>query len=116
VAIPELVRVNAKRQVEAFCEQRVPAELRDQVRLEFALRGNAITIIERRPPWRPDFGPEWSSQKIAQLRYDGAPRTWSLYWRDSNDRWHPYSGLKPSRNIGPLLSEIDADPTGIFWG
>jgi hypothetical protein len=116
MAIPELVRLAATRQVEAFCEQHVPAEARDQVRLECAVRGNAITMVERRPPWRPDFGPEWSSQRIAQLCYDGAKGTWSLYWRDSKDRWHLYSEVKPSRDIAPLLAEIDADPTGIFWG
>jgi hypothetical protein len=84
--------------------------------LEVAVRGNAITMVERRRPWRRDFGPEWSSQKIAQLRYDSAKRRWSLYWRDSNDRWHLYSEIKPSRDLAPLLAEVDADPAGIFWG
>jgi hypothetical protein len=116
MAIPEHLRLAATQQVEAFFEQRVPPEARDQVRLEVAVRGNAITMVERRRPWRPDFGPEWSSQKIAQLRYDSAKRRWSLYWRDSNDRWHLYSEIKPSRDLAPLLAEVDADPAGIFWG
>ena len=91
MAIPELVRRAATRQVEAFCAQRVPAEVRDQVRLEFAVRGNAITIVERRPPWRADFGPDWSTSSVAQLRYDRANGSWSLYWCDSNARWHRYA-------------------------
>jgi hypothetical protein len=40
---------------------------------------------------------------------------WSLYWADRNDHWHRYDDLDP----GPLdtvLNEIEADPTGIFWG
>lgn len=36
--------------VEVFCDSRVPPELRDEIRLESALRGNSITILEHRPP------------------------------------------------------------------
>lgn len=112
MAIPELAKAAAVRQVEAFCEQRVPPRARDQVRLEFSVRGNAITIVERRPPWHPRLGPEWSSLKVAQLRYDPASSTWSLYCRDRNERWFPYFDVEPSRDVGPLLAEIDADRPG----
>lgn len=116
MAIPELVRKAALKQVEAFCETRVPPHARDQVRLEASVRGNAITIVERRPPWRPDFGPDWSSQRIAQLRYDPDSGAWSLFARDRNDRRLAYFRPIRSRDVAPLLAEIDADPTGIFWG
>ncbi len=53
---------------------------------------------------------------MAQLRYDPAARTWSLYCRNRNERWFAYSAVKPSSDVAPLLAEIDADPTGIFWG
>ena len=116
MAIPELVRKTALRQVETFCQSRIPAFARDEIRLEFSLRGNSITIVERRPPWRPDFGPEWSSQNIAQLRYDPDTAQWSLYWRNRNSRWFLYPDAAASRDVGPLLAEVDRDPTGIFWG
>lgn len=116
MAIPELTKAAAIRQVEPFCEERVPAEVRDQVRLECSVRGNAITIVERRAPWHEDYGPEWTSNEIARLRWDTAAATWSLHYRDSSERWHRYERLRPSRDVAPLLAEIDADPTGIFWG
>ena len=56
--------------VEAYCESRVPEDLRDEMRIECTRRGKSITIVERRPPWNPDFGSEWSSVKVAQLRYE----------------------------------------------
>jgi hypothetical protein len=115
VAIPEAIEREATKEVEAFCDGRVPAELRDQVRLEFSVRGNAITIVERRPPWRPDFGPDWSSVKVGQLRYEPAG-AWALYCSDRNGRWFRYLDAEPSNDIRSLLNEIDADPTGIFWG
>jgi len=39
-----------------------------------------------------------------------------LYWRDRNLRWHRYDRLAPSPHVEPLLAEIEADPTSIFWG
>lgn len=114
--IPELTRRSAETRVRAFCNRRIPPHARDQVRLEHSVRGDAITIIERRPPWREDFGPEWSSMKIAQLRFDLASSRWTLWWSDRNERWHRYEDLDPTSDLDVLLVEIDEDPTAIFWG
>jgi hypothetical protein len=40
----------------------------------------------------------------------------TLYWRDRNLRFHRYDQLPPSPSIGDLLTEIERDPTAIFWG
>jgi Protein of unknown function (DUF3024) len=103
--------------VEKFCDSRVPAEYREEMRVEFDRRGNSITIVERRPPWKPEAATsDWSSMKVAQLRYEPETARWSLYCRDSNERWWPYDGIGPTSSVDPLLTEVDADPTGIFWG
>lgn len=39
-----------------------------------------------------------------------------LYCADRNDKWHKYTRIEPTMNIDKILSEIDKDPTGIFWG
>jgi hypothetical protein len=49
----------------------VPAEARSEIRIEHSVRGSAITIVERRPPWSELVGPEWSTTGVAQLRYTG---------------------------------------------
>ncbi len=103
--------------VEVFCESRVPEQHRDEVRLEGVRRGNTSTILERRAPWNTDLiGPDWTSLEVAQLRFDQPSGRWSLYCRDSNERWWPYADVGTSASIDPLLAELDADPTGIFWG
>jgi Protein of unknown function (DUF3024) len=86
--------------VAAYCEQRST----DDYRIEHTVRGSSVTILERRPPWNPAYGSEWSSLKVAQLRYD------------ERDRWHPYESAAPAPDIAPLLQEIDDDRIGIFWG
>jgi len=103
-------------EVARFCDERTPVDHRDQLRLDCSARGNAITIVERRAPWNPGFGTDWTTSEIAQLRRDPERGTWSLHWRSSDERWHAYEEIKSSSDIRPLLAEIDADPTGIFWG
>jgi Protein of unknown function (DUF3024) len=116
VAVPELVLRAAIAKVEGFCRRRVPEKYRDEVRLEAAVRANSVTVIERRAPWRAGLGTEWTSLKIAQLRYDSAAALWSLYWADSNHRWLPYEDATPARDVDALLKAIEDDHSGVFFG
>lgn len=79
------------------------------------IRG-AVTIVERRAPWRRDLGPEGTSLGIARLRYNGRRGEWTLYWRDRNALWHRYDLIEPSSDVATLLNGIETDRTGIFWG
>jgi hypothetical protein len=97
--------------VQRWCAARVPEHARHQVRVECEIGRSDLTIIERRAPWRADFGPEWSRLPIARLRYTKASRTWTLYWRDRNLRFHRYDRIEPSVNLSDLIRELDRD-----WG
>ncbi len=110
---PPLIDVAA---VRAYCDRRVPARFLDQIRVEAVVDGNAVTIVERRPPWREDFGPDWTTGPVARMRYTQKTGTWALFWRDRNQRWHRYTRIGSSAQITVLLDEIEADPTCIFWG
>jgi Protein of unknown function (DUF3024) len=114
--MPAAVREYAVRQVAAFCERRMPVDLRAELRLEHSVRGGRITIVERRRPWSERIGPDWTSTNVAQLRYDERTARWTLYAADRNDRWVLYDHVGPSRDVGPLIAEIDEDPTAVFWG
>lgn len=108
-ALPELDVARIRR----FCEERVPAHLRDEVRVEAEVRGRSITIRDCRPPWHPELA-HWSRVPVAQLRH-ADDHQWTLYWADRNGRWHLYDLLAPG-TAQELLHEIAADPTCIFWG
>jgi hypothetical protein len=77
--------------IRAYCEQRVPQHAREDVRVEAELDGNAVTIVERRSPWRPGLGPEWTSSPIARLRFVVRDESWTPQWCDRNSRWHRYT-------------------------
>jgi hypothetical protein len=102
--------------VQRWCRARVPEHVRDEVRVEADVADHHVTIVECRPPWRADFGPEWTRFPIARLRYTKATRQWSSYWRDRNLKFHEYDAVSASASVEDLLAEVDRDPTGIFWG
>lgn len=110
--LPELDLAMIRR----YCEGRVPARLRDQIRIEIEVHGRAVVIVECRAPWTPEIGPEWTRFPIARLRHVRAHGVWLLDWRDRNQRWYRYDGIGPSAQVDPLLAEIESDPTGIFRG
>jgi hypothetical protein len=112
MALPELDVARVRR----WCAARVPEHARHQVRVECTVTSRHLTIVERRMPWCDDVGPEWTSFPIARLSYTATDKSWTLYWRDRNLRFHSYDPLAPSQRVGDLLTEIDRDPTCIFWG
>lgn len=95
---------------------RVPADIRDKIRYEMDTGNHAITVFECHPPWRQDFGPDWSRLPAARLRFTMKTNLWSLYWPDRNSVFHEYNLVDPTANVDDLLAEIDRDPTSIFWG
>jgi len=105
---PDLARVKR------FCDQRVPAEALHQVRLEVELGPGAITFVERRAPWCPEYGSEWTRLPITRFRYSAITKLWTLYWRGRDLRFHVYDRVAPSRSVDALLAEVDRDPTRIF--
>jgi len=116
VALPELVRRHAVAVLEAFCLRRVPERFHDEVRLEVGVRGDAVTIFERRAPWRSGIGPEWTSRKIAQIRHDPSTGLWTLYWPDRNGRCLLYPDAVAARSIEVLIDAIDGDRSAAFFG
>ncbi|MDQ1427604.1 MAG: hypothetical protein QOK39_1080 [Acidimicrobiaceae bacterium] len=113
--LPELDRQRILRWAD-LRNKALPERARDQIRYEIDLTAVSATIVECRPPWRPDFGPDWTRFPVARLRYTKPKNEWSLYWRDRNLRFHLYDLVAPSVHVEDLLVEIDRDATGIFWG
>lgn len=107
---PELDLARIRR----YVRDRLPESLAAEVRLEVEVKGADVTIVERRPPWDPESGPEWSRLPIAQLRYDAARSEWTLYWQRASGRWQRYEA--PSNTVDRLLKSLDADRHGAFWG
>ncbi|MHD0307233.1 DUF3024 domain-containing protein [Rhodococcus erythropolis] len=99
-----------------YCASRVPDRLRHEIRVECDIAPRHVTICECRPPWREDFGPEWTRFPIARLSYTKKTGLWTLYWRDRNLKFHRYQFLAPSPHVQDLLDHIENGGDPIFWG
>ena len=80
----------------------------------FQFDSNAVLLQVQRPGF---MNPEaWSTVPVAKLRYSEARRTWSLYWSDTNGRWHRLSNVAMAADIRTLLQAVETDDAGVFWG
>jgi len=62
--IPE----DALNRIRRWADRRVPEHVQNQVRLEVDVADRTVTILECRPPWQPEYGPDWTRFPIARLR------------------------------------------------
>jgi hypothetical protein len=103
------------RKIQRYATRVVPPNIQDRMRMEVDVRGKTVTIVECRPPWREDFGPEWTRKGIARMKFNSANNEWALYWSDRNSRWHLFDILPPG-SVDEVIDEIERDRTNIFWG
>ena len=102
MAIPPEVRADAETALKEFCAQSSSADVAESSRLEFEIAENHVVLIERRPSFLNHL--EWTSVPKAKFRYSPAKGVWSLYWPDTNQRWHRLSSAKTDKDIRVLLN------------
>lgn len=110
MALPVTEHERADRLLGQLCDQRtIPA----QVKLQYVLKGNRITLSESRPLF---IDPAvWNEIKVAQFEYSLETQSWTLYWYDRKNRRQPYPTGRNKDILEKLICEVDTDPTGIFW-
>ena len=112
--LPEFTKKLVEVKLSEYCLNRVPANVRGEVKLIFKISGIKVTLIETRPY---HLDPTvWTEQPVAQFRFDNVNNKWLLYSLDHHDRWYLYDLIQPSAIFEDLLAELDRDPTGLFWG
>jgi Protein of unknown function (DUF3024) len=102
--------------VARWCDEKVPAFVRNQVRIEYQVRAATVTLVERRVPWNAmntPYGNEWTSRSVAQLRFTHGEL--QLWWPDRNTRWHPTEDVPASASVVSLLAALD-DPQRALLG
>ena len=113
MAIPPDVRAKAETELAEFCSKHSSAPGADRLRYTYEIDANGAFLLEQRPGFvNPD---DWQTRPIAKFRYSQARNNWSLYWSDTNQRWHRVSNVKAEQEIATLLQVVVTDPLGVFW-
>lgn len=110
--LPVLVQHLVRNRLGAYCEQRVPPEQRDTIRLDLRFEDEAVIVFESRPLAEG----EWVTLDIARFRFNRASGTWLLDAPrfGSTPTWRTYSN-KPVRELERLIALLDEDADGVFW-
>jgi Protein of unknown function (DUF3024) len=96
------------------CCDRVPHRVRDQLRHGFTIAGNTVELFEERPHYLQKD--RWIQEPVAKFRFVATRELWQLYCMRRDLKWHSYALLPIAGTFEILFREVEADPTGIFWG
>ncbi len=114
MSLSEFEMIRLRRMFDAYCDMRIPHEVRETLRLDYRIRNNHITLYESRHHHeKTDL---WYSTAIARFVKDQPLHLWRLFSADRNENWLPYHPHPEDRDIERLLDCVTDDPTGIFWG
>jgi hypothetical protein len=113
MAFSELQRALVTQRLQAVAD-RVPAHVRDKLRIDFRLGPSDVVLFETRPHFRSPR--EWIEHDVAKFRYVAAADEWRLYCQFRDLKWRAYRPLPSAPDFDTLLEEVNRDPTGIFWG
>jgi len=115
--IDEFTKESAKKQLDAFCDYRVPLEAREQVNLTYSFWHDSIILYEvRNVPFPSYDNPSTVHMKIARMDFNEETKGWTLWAYDKNEKPLPYLELERDVSLEMVIEEIDNDPTCIFWG
>jgi Protein of unknown function (DUF3024) len=112
--LSEIERERIEKLFSEYCLGKVPPKFRDQIRIEFTIRGSEVKLFECRPRFN-DLS-NWTKQPIARFKKDAQKESWLLYSADRNGKWRLFEPNAESKEIETLLAEVQRDRTGIFWG
>jgi hypothetical protein len=114
MAIPDQQRASATKQLTAYCAPHPRPEVRRVLRYGFEFGTSHVVLFEERPHFeRPR---EWTRLEIAKFRWVETRHEWQLYCQFRDLKWCAYRPRPSARAFATLLKEVEADPTGIFWG
>ncbi|MBI3504317.1 MAG: DUF3024 domain-containing protein [Proteobacteria bacterium] len=114
MALSELQRTSIERLLARYCAPVAKPEVAAVLRYGFQIGPSDVVIYEERPAFRNPS--EWHRHDIAKMRWVATTREWRLFCQLSDLKWHGYEPRPSAASFDELLDEVEADPTGIFWG
>ena len=95
-------------------EKRPPANIRDEVDLNYRIKGQSVEIFEIRPSWN---NPEKIIEEpIAKATYVKKHKIWKIYWQRADLKWHGYEPNPETKNIEQFVAIVEEDEYSCFWG
>ena len=97
-----------------LCRKRSPEHIREDLRCEYKIQHQDVIIFEVRPRWDNPSEETWTP--CAKLKFIRSKNHWRLFWQRADMKWHKYGPIDSSQNLAKLLTEVDTDMHGCFFG
>jgi hypothetical protein len=97
-----------------LCRRRSPAELGNELVVEYKVVGQDVLIYERRPQW--DDPSKFAEMPVAKLRFVTSRNIWQLYWQRASSKWVAYQPYPEDKDLAALVNVIDKDELSCFFG
>jgi hypothetical protein len=116
MAIDDLLVIkHAQVKVASFIEaKRPPADIRPKLDLGFTYEKGVFLLHETRP--HPIHKTKYVDYPFAKLRWIQTQHMWKLYWKRASGAWDLYEHNIEDADIHELLTVIDDDSYGCFFG
>jgi hypothetical protein len=100
--------------VKAYCENRYPKHMRNELYLDYRIENQSVIIFAVRPHWKIEN--EIMEEKIAKATYIKNKKEWKIYWQRQDLKWHGYEPVSAVKSIEEFLKVIENDEYACFYG
>ena len=113
-SLSDVQRVQVDKLLSPICQPHPDPKVSSLLRHGYRIEGRSVVLFESRPAFQKPH--EWREHPVAKFKFIKSRRVWALFcvYRDLN--WHVYDPFPESTELAALVSEVEKDPTGIFWG
>jgi hypothetical protein len=112
--LPDIQRQRVDALLGPLCQPHPDPAVSSQVRRGYRLERSGVVLFESRPSlFDSDV---WQDHLIAKFKFNKSRATWHLYCMFRDLKWRAYKPFPEAGDLADLLREVQADPTGIFWG
>jgi hypothetical protein len=114
MAFSEFENIRFAKILKAYCDNKYPAHIRNELYLDYAIKDQSIILFTVRLRW--DNPSEIVNGMIAKATYVKSTKTWKIYWQRSDLKWHGYEPKQEANSIEDFLEVVEADEYGCFYG
>ncbi len=114
MAFSEFESIRFGKIVKAYCDNKYPAHIRNELYLDYEIKDQGIILFTVRPRWNNPS--ETMKGMIAKATYVKSTKAWKLYWQRADMKWHGYKPKPEVDSVEEFIEVVEADEHGCFYG
>ena len=115
MTISEFETKRYERLAALFAEKhRAPPHLRHELDFSFRIEGQSVEFFEVRPSWQDKA--KKLEHPVAKATYNKTKKTWRVFWRRADGRWHSYPPSPEVATFEEFLDLLGKDEHTCFFG